>query len=188
MKNKKSGASPIPGFVLNYYVIGTIGTVLMCCKTINFRRLSMFHMKYCNLIGLQYFCSRTNPGIGLVPNLPFFAWRLGYTRLGCYHINYRNNIMGTDFSTLDCISESWKSDTKIIPTWKSVPLHACPHQETSWSWSCLRAGSQPLIVEQNCLGRTLLQLRLKISNSNLDTNQEEHLHATYRQAQDYLWG
>ena len=60
----------------------------MCCKTINFRRLSMFHMKYCNLIGLQYFCSRTNPGIGLVPILPFFAWRLGYTRLGCYHINY----------------------------------------------------------------------------------------------------
>ena len=30
-------------------------------------------LKYCNLIGLQYFCSRTNPGIGLAPDLPFFA-------------------------------------------------------------------------------------------------------------------
>ena len=29
--------------------------------------------KYCSLIGLQYFFSRTNLGIGLAPDLPFFA-------------------------------------------------------------------------------------------------------------------
>ena len=32
-----------------------------------------FVLKYCILIGLQYFCSRTNPGIGLVSDLLLFA-------------------------------------------------------------------------------------------------------------------
>ena len=40
-----------------------------------------------NLLHLQYFCSRTNPGIGLAPDLPF-SRRLGYTRLVvvCYAV------------------------------------------------------------------------------------------------------
>ena len=29
-------------------------------------------LEYCNLIGLQYFCSGTNSGIRVKPNLPFF--------------------------------------------------------------------------------------------------------------------
>ena len=32
---------------------------------------------YCNLIGLQCFCSRTNPGIGLVPDLPSLFAKVG---------------------------------------------------------------------------------------------------------------
>ena len=40
-----------------------------------------------NLLHLQYFCSRTNPGIGLAPNLPF-SRRSGYTQLVviCYAV------------------------------------------------------------------------------------------------------
>ena len=37
-KNRRSGASPIPGFVLNCYVIVMIGAVLTC-ETINFKWL-----------------------------------------------------------------------------------------------------------------------------------------------------
>ena len=31
------------------------------------------YLKYCNLIGLQIFCSGTNPGIAMSPNLLFFV-------------------------------------------------------------------------------------------------------------------
>ena len=43
------------------------------CEAINFKWVQTFHLKCCNLIGLEYFCSRTNPGIGLAPDLPFFT-------------------------------------------------------------------------------------------------------------------
>ena len=54
---------------------------------------------------------------------------------------------------------------------KQQVWHAHIMHETS-SWSSSSAGSQPLVVEEDSLSRTLLQLGFKISNSNLDANQE----------------
>ena len=40
---------------------------------------------FCNLIRLQYFAVRTNPGIELTPDPLFFPRGLGYARLTAYH-------------------------------------------------------------------------------------------------------
>ena len=57
---------------------------------------------------------------------------------------------------------------------------------TSWNKSSSSAGSQPLVVEEDSLGRMLLQLWFKIRNSNLDAKQEEHSQLI-SVTQDYLW-
>ena len=72
-KNGRSGASPIPGFVLNCYVIVMNTDICYVMVMIVMHSACTWWLKYCNLIGLQYFCSRTNLGIGLAPDLPFFT-------------------------------------------------------------------------------------------------------------------